>query len=161
MISNLSKFPKQTWKVVKNYVSVREFNEHLENKLGKTIPFFLKYVPKAPVNNASQNDRNFLISRKEGLEKYMKAVLTNKDYYCDVLFEFIKYDAEKEMVIDSRFGTPRNSITADDSSKIPEDDNLNEFYHDFEKNEKTFNSNLDSQPTVRLYDFLDHPCKRK
>jgi len=91
-ITNQTKYPFTIWRVSKTLSAIREFHNSLENKTGNSIPFLTRFVPK---NN--NNDKNSLISRKEGLNKYIKEISANKNYYCDVFFEFIEFDPVREI----------------------------------------------------------------
>ena len=125
-ITNQTNYPFQTWRVSKTLSAIREFHTALENKTGNSIPFLTKFVPK---NN--NTDKNSLITRKEGLNKYIKELTANKNYYCDVFFDFIEFDPVREMPF-SLIGNL--SRKGSDFDEIGGGQNLEEeFYFTFEE----------------------------
>lgn len=122
-ISDQTSFPYKTWRINKTLSAIREFHTALENKTGNAIPFFTKYVPK---NN--NNDKNSLISKKEGLNKYIKEVAANRNYYCDVFFNFIEFDPVREMPF-SMIGS--HSRQNSDFEEVGTSEQEEEFYYTF------------------------------
>lgn len=125
-INNQTKYPFQTWRISKTLSAIRDFHTALENKTGNSIPFLTKYLPKT--NN---NDKNSLTNRKEGLNKYIKEIASNKNYYCDVFFEFIEFDPVRE--IPFSMGGGSNSRKTSDFEEMGTANLDEEFYYTFDE----------------------------
>lgn len=91
---HLRKKQSQTWRIQKSYSEIKNFHLELEKQLLKQISLFHDLVPRA--SNYSLLSDDFLEIRKQGLEKYLQAILSNKTYFCLVLFDFLDFDPELE-----------------------------------------------------------------
>lgn len=87
VISDKNNPNQQPWRIIKTFANFVKLQNALEVDTGRTIDFFKQHVPQAKNVDPQK--------RKEGLEKYLNAILRDKSYYTKSLYEFLEYNIDK------------------------------------------------------------------
>ncbi len=114
-LTNPSKRPIQVWRIYKTFSDVKNFHVELENQLQRQINLFNELVPRASNYNLLSDE--FLDQRKKGLEKYMHAILNSRNYYTNLLYEFLEFDQDNEKPISTDKVNERYSLCYSDTKE--------------------------------------------
>lgn len=106
---NYNKKGVQVWNIQKQYSDIKNFHTELEKQIRKEINLFNGMVPRA--SNISLLSDEFLEKRRKGLEKYMQSILSNKHFYCNVLYEFLEFDPENDRPISLENEPENNNVS--------------------------------------------------